>query len=63
MWLFGDMHRSEMNHGRTRVSMRKVTSDIDDISIRDRNNNGNDKDKNNRIFSISEKSKVRFYNF
>lgn len=55
MWLFGDMHRSEMNHGRTRVSMRKVTSDIDDISIRDRNNNGNDED--NRIFSLTEKSK------
>jgi len=69
MWMVGDMHRSEMNHGRTgagRVAAmtKVVTSDIDDISIRDRNNNGDQKDhhhhhrnNNQRIFSIVDRSK------
>uniref|UniRef100_H2Z9U8 Uncharacterized protein n=1 Tax=Ciona savignyi TaxID=51511 RepID=H2Z9U8_CIOSA len=42
MWVQGDIYRAEVNQGRARgknILMRRVTSEIDDISLRDRNNN------------------------
>ena len=42
MWIQGDMQRTEMNQAKARVprtSLKKVTTDIDEISLKDRNNN------------------------
>uniref|UniRef100_H2Z9U7 Uncharacterized protein n=1 Tax=Ciona savignyi TaxID=51511 RepID=H2Z9U7_CIOSA len=65
MWVQGDIYRAEVNQGRARgknILMRRVTSEIDDISLRDRNNNDDvstvDGEENGTtIFSIVDKSK------
>jgi len=74
MWVQGDVFRAEINQNRaranTRLSMKRVTSEIDDISIRDRNNNNDDVisgdgigddrlDDRTTIFSVVDRSKVR----
>ncbi|XP_026691280.2 dual specificity protein phosphatase CDC14C-like isoform X2 [Ciona intestinalis] len=66
MWVQGDIYRAEVNQGRgNRLCMRRVTSEIDDISLRDRNNNNDDvtsvggtgDEHGTAIFSIVDKSK------
>ncbi|CAK8688947.1 unnamed protein product [Clavelina lepadiformis] len=70
MWVQGDIQRAEVNQGRARgnrLAMKRVTSEIDDISIRDRNNNdnvgigsgpGDDRTENDStLFSIVNKPK------
>ena len=42
MWVQGDLQRAEINQGRARGNrhaMKKIVTDLDEISIRDRNNN------------------------
>ena len=72
MWVQGDLQRAEINQGRargTRMMLKQVVTGMDDITIRDRNNNSDDVANNGatgdekvengaRLFSIVNKPKV-----
>lgn len=71
MWVQGDLQRAEINQGRARgnrMLLKQVVTGIDDITIRDRNNNSDDVTNNgatgdekaengSRLFSIVNRSK------
>ena len=71
MWAQGDLQRAEINQGKARSNrlLKQVTTRMDDVTLRDKNNNSDDVTKNlatgdekldhgNRFYSASHKGKV-----